>query len=455
MNNLSRIRCGVALALSLGVLPAAAQDTAVDLPEDTGAEDTPETPAGAPQVEVEVTPGTTQTTTTYTPYGFPAPGTDINSNLPSGSRPITAGASTGDSFDLNRTATETLRGAENSDAILSTRARGGLPDTHTVKKGDTLWDLSDQYYKNPYKWPEVWSFNPQIQNPNWIYPGDQVRMRPGGGTSPYDLMEGGSDLGGARVPSGTVFLRNQGYIGDPKRDTWGMVVGAFEDQELLSFGNHIYMILRPGVEVRKDQRLTVFRRVRKPRKAPGARQPAGEIVKVIGTVKIDSFDQETRVARGKLIESLDLIERGASVGPVGRKFDIVAPVRSEVDVWATILDSFYPRVFYGRYQVAFIDKGSEDGLVPGNRLFAVRRGDQWRKTKVITKKIGKRRMVVDVPEWVRHEPIPFEGEDEDFPEEVVGELRVIRTQKYTSLCVVIQSSYEMEIGEKLVARKGY
>ncbi len=452
MNRTSRIRWGVGLVLSLLVLPAAAQDTAVDLPADA-ADDVPETPAGAPQVEVEVTPGTTQTTTTYTPYGLPAPGTDVNANLPSSSRPVTAGAGTGDSFDLNRVPAETMRGNENSDPIL-TQERSGLPDTHTVKKGDTLWELSDQYYRNPYKWPEVWSYNPQIQNPHWIYPGDQVRMRPRGGASQYDLMEGGLDLG-AGVPSGTVFLRNQGYIGDPKNDTWGMVVGAFEDQELFSFGNHIYMILRPGAKVQKGQRLTLFRRVRKPRKAPGARQPAGEIVKVIGTVKIDSFDPETRVARGKVIESLDLVERGASVGPVGRKFDIVAPVRSEVDVWATILDSFYPRVFYGRHQVAFIDKGSEDGLVAGNRLFAIRRGDQWRKTKVITKRIGKRRMVVDVPEWVRHEPVPFEGSEEDFPEEVVGELRVIRTQKYSSLCVVIRSKYEMEIGEKLVVRKGY
>jgi hypothetical protein len=453
MNRASRIRWSVGLVLSLLVLPAAAQDPAVDLPADAPA-DVPETPAGAPQVEVEVTPGTAETTTTYTPYGFPAPGTDVNSNLPSGSRPLSAGSASGDTFDLNQASPETLRGREGSDAILS-RGRGGLPDTHTVKKGDTLWELSDEYYKNPYKWPEVWSYNPQIQNPHWIYPGDQVRMRPRGGTSQYDLMEGGGLDVGARVPSGTVFLRNQGYIGDPKNDTWGMVVGGLEDQELFSFGSHIYMILRPGVEVHKDQRLTLFRRVREPRKAPGARQPAGEIVKVIGTVKIDSFDKETRVARGKVTESLDLVERGASVGPVGRKFDIVAPVRSEVDVWATVLDSFYPRVFYGRYQVAFIDKGSEDGLIAGNRLFAIRRGDQWRKTKVITKRIGKRRMVVDVPEWVRHEPIPFEGEEEDFPEEVVGELRVIRTQKYTSLCVVIESKYEMEIGEKLVARKGY
>ncbi len=447
------IRWGLGLALLSVALPAMAQDTAVDLPADTS-EDVPEMPAGAPQVEVEVTPGTTSTTTTYTPYGLPAPGTDINANLPSSSRPLTAGSSSGDSFDLGGGPNETMRGNSSSEPILN-RGKPGLPDSHTVEKGDTLWELSARYYRDPYKWPEVWSFNPQVQNPHWIYPGDQLRMRPRGGTSPYDLLSGAVDYGGAQVPRGTVFLRNQGYIGDPKNDTWGMVVGGFEDQELFSFGNHIYMILRPGVEVQPDQRLTLFRRVRKPRRAPGARQPAGEIVKVLGTVKIESFDKEKRVARGKVTESLDLIERGASVGPVGRKFDIVAPARSEVDVWATVLDSFYPRVFYGRHQVAFIDKGSEDGLVPGNRLFAIRRGDQWRETKLVSRRIGKRRMVVDVPEWTRHEPIPFEGQESDFPEEVVGELRVIRTQRYTSLCVVIESPYEMEIGEKLVARKGY
>ena len=45
------------------------------------------------------------------------------------------------------------------------------PENHPVKEGDTLWDLSDRYLESPYEWPRLWSYNPEITNPHWIYPG--------------------------------------------------------------------------------------------------------------------------------------------------------------------------------------------------------------------------------------------------------------------------------------------
>ena len=54
-----------------------------------------------------------------------------------------------------------------------------MPETHVVKEGDTLWDITQAYYGDPYRWPEVWSYNPNITNPHWIYPDAEVRIRPG------------------------------------------------------------------------------------------------------------------------------------------------------------------------------------------------------------------------------------------------------------------------------------
>jgi hypothetical protein len=48
--------------------------------------------------------------------------------------------------------------------------------SHTVERGDTLWDLSRKFLGSPWYWPKVWSYNPDIANPHWIYPGNMVRF---------------------------------------------------------------------------------------------------------------------------------------------------------------------------------------------------------------------------------------------------------------------------------------
>lgn len=56
----------------------------------------------------------------------------------------------------------------------SPRVKAEAPNVYMVKKGDTLWDISNKYLKEPWRWREIWATNKQVKNPHRIWPGDKL-----------------------------------------------------------------------------------------------------------------------------------------------------------------------------------------------------------------------------------------------------------------------------------------
>ncbi|MEE4361237.1 MAG: LysM domain-containing protein [Pseudomonadales bacterium] len=88
----------------------------------------------------------------------------------------------------------------------TTLVRSDQPGIYVVKKGDTLWDISGMFLTQPWRWPEIWRVNPEIENPHLIYPGDTIRLRYVDGQPALVLERGEGGRTTRLTPSDTVTL---------------------------------------------------------------------------------------------------------------------------------------------------------------------------------------------------------------------------------------------------------
>lgn len=336
--------------------------------------------------------------------------------------------------------------ARSGGSVAITGRPAAAPARYVVRRGDTLWDICTANLNNPWLWPEVWSLNPEITNPHWIYPGQVLRLRLGDGTDAGSGAWGEPTTLG-RLAGGTVFFRSEGYIDEnaPDEDLDedeipeeqqppGRVVASWEDEMMLAYPDLLYVRFDEDFPVQAGQQHTIYR-VRETvydivdEDSDEEPRRLGRIVEILGTGTVLSYDPEAHLARVQVVESINPIERGDFVGPVQRNLIVSEPRAAEVDLDGRIVATLRPRINNGQGFVVFVNRGYEDGVRDGNRFQIIRANDHYLESM--------------------HRDIP-----EDLPFEWIGECQVLEARKTASTCLITASTREIFVGERVTLSRG-
>ena len=308
---------------------------------------------------------------------------------------------------------------------------GQVPDTHVVRRGDTLWDISGYYFRNPWEWPKLWALNPSITNPHWIYPGDVIRLLKDGPRAAMAQAEAPTQ-GRVAAPMKTdgVFLRQTGFIEPEELKHASTIIGSKEEKILLSTLDEAYAELNKEHPLRVGERYTIYK-VLKNVKHPVTGKTVGALVQIFSEADVKTIT-DGKMARIKIVDATDPIERGYKIGPLRRQFKIIEPVHNDRELEGVVITNLRPLNLVAADQLTFVDLGKADGVALGNRLFITRRGDGYQGL-------------------LGNKPI----DDKKYPREIVGEILVIDTRAHISTGLVTRSSVDSRIGDRVEARKGY
>lgn len=253
------------------------------------------------------------------------------------------------------------------------------PDSYTVVKGDTLWDISGRFLKHPWRWPEVWRLNrDQIRNPHLIYPGQVVYLdrtgpslslsAPGGGgaggtvkLSPKVHEEAISPIPSVPLSAIEPFLSQPLIVSEGDIVQHGTIVATQEGRLLVGPGDTFFAKgIRAGVA---DWQ--VYRRAT-PLTDPVTKELLGYEALYLGSARVS---EEGSPAALQVLSVEREINPGDRLIPFGKQemmsFVPRAPASPVAGRIVKIHDSLYHT---GKYSVVAVNTGRNRGIEPGHVL---------------------------------------------------------------------------------------
>jgi hypothetical protein len=303
---------------------------------------------------------------------------------------------------------------------------------YTVQKGDTLWDLSQKFSDTPWQWPELWKENNQIANPHRIYPGQRIRLYRRLGTHGYGDGEGGGEHlkksadDGLKMAKMIDFqyaaIERVGFIRKEPVISHGGIFKVEGRKEMISTGDLVYIRPQENFALMPGKKYTIYRTLkpivdRQTKKFIGIQHYLAGVVEI--TIKRPEF------VLGRIVAAYRPIKIGDLIMPFQRRLPRLEMNDSPEGLQGQIIESEEHQAMFGESAIAFIDKGAQDGVAPG-QLYWIFKQEQYRIN-------------------------PDDKYDVTLTPVLLGELLVLHTEETTATGMVTDSRNAIHAGAKIAS----
>jgi LysM repeat protein len=259
------------------------------------------------------------------------------------------------------------------------------PTEYVVTKGDTMWGLSERFFKDPYYWPNLWAGNPSVTNPHFIYPGqklkfykDRVEVVPtapvaGQESSPSGPLDGesSSTVPPERTVKERIFKVGAGetFLDGANIRKAGEIVATFENRVMVGEGDYVYTDIGSTRGGKVGQVYSVVKDAG-PVTHPVQNYIVGHRYLQLGTVQLVEVTAPS--SRAQVLRSFLEITRDSVLVPYRPARREIPLKRATRELKGYIVGTRMTNSLIGEGEIIFLDLGKKQGVEIGNLLYAVR-----------------------------------------------------------------------------------